>query len=139
MGLASSIDSSVIGNASDTLRASVQSMASAHASAEASTSAWASYEATIQAEVAANTTLEAALVTTLVAEVSTATTALASAWAEIGASASATERVQAFTTYRTTVESSGHVSLLTTAGMSDGSAHALLDAMADVSASTIVR
>ena len=139
MGIASSIDSSAIGDASDTLRASVQSMASTHASADASASAWASYETTIQSEVDAHTTLETTLVTTLTAEVATATTALAATWAQIGASASASERVHAFTTFRATVESSGHLSLLTTAGMSDGSAHALLDAMADVGASTIVR
>ncbi len=133
-GAGSSLGSTVVTSASATLRASLVSMASAGASAEAMTAAWTTYQTTVDAEVATHGTLTAALLTTLEADVTTSTAALQTALVTVGASGTASARVQAFTDYRASVDSSAHTTLLTTGGLDATQAHAVLDAMADISA-----
>ena len=121
--------------ASTTLRASIVDMSNAGVSTpDGMAGVWKTYGGVLETELSARAGLVATLVTMLSADVAVASATLDAAWEEQGATGSASTRVQAFTDYRASVETTANIELLTVGGVDDEQAHLILSSMSDISA-----
>jgi hypothetical protein len=134
-GVGASFESTAVVAASATLRTTVVAMSSAESTSAGMADAWGVYGGVVESELSARAGLVSTLVDTLAVDVLAATVTLEATWSE-SATASASARVQAYSDYRLSIETTEHVDMLTLGGVDAEQAHMILTSMADISAAT---
>lgn len=135
-GVGASFESTDVAMASVALRSSVLAMGSAGGTSEAMAAAWVGYADVIATELSARAGLVPSILDMLASDVATATVALEAAWASQGTETTPSARVQAFTSYRASIETTANIEMLTLGGVDAQQADMILSAMGDISAAT---
>jgi hypothetical protein len=132
VGFVHRFDAPAVADTGASLRAEMLGLADARGDAAAVKDVWIEYGTAIETAVLSRSGLLASSLIDLDAALDTSADALHARWDALGTDATAEARVEAYASYLDEAVSSGHASILLTAGLTEEETAAALDAMATV-------